>query len=90
LPEFFRNKSGFSVFKPWFLVPGVLGFFIVTGIPLAISRLGAFKGFLGIIAAQLVGGLLWDFIVDGSSVSSTKITGAILAITGAALVFSKA
>ena len=71
----------------WYLVPGLCGFFIVAGIPVAIDKVGAGKTFMGILLAQLIGGVAWDHIVGGEAVEWRQIAGVGAAALGAILMF---
>lgn len=85
LPEIFRQKETFTSVGVRHLIPGLLGFFIITCAPWAIERVGAVRVFIGIIAAQVVVSLLWDIFVDAVPVSPTRAVGAVLALVGALL-----
>lgn len=84
LPELFRPRSGWSYH--WKLIfPGLLAFGIITLAPWAISRAGATRVFVGIIAAQVVVSLFWDYWVEALPASPTRLAGAALALAGALL-----
>src|SRR4051812_44204258 len=86
LPEIFRDRGSFAHFLPWYFIPGVLGLVLVAGIPFAISELGALRVFVPLIAAQILGSILWDLKVEGLSVSFLRAAGSALALVGAVLV----
>lgn len=65
------------------LIPGVLGFFLVTGIPWAIGRWGASFVFVWIIGSQMTSGLLWDVFFESKSIQPLQLAGAGLSILGA-------
>jgi bacterial/archaeal transporter family-2 protein len=73
----------------WYLLPGLLGFCLVAGIPLAISRIGALKAFVLLIGAQLVGSLVWDAWVEARPVNVVRVAGAVISFLGAVLVSLK-
>lgn len=83
LPEIFHDKGSFRNIQWWYAVPGLLGFSLVAGIPLAISRLGALKVFVGLVAAQMVASLLWDAMVEQVPLNAYRIAGAVMAAGGA-------
>lgn len=84
LPELFRARSDWS--WQWkLLIPGSLAFVIITMAPWAISRAGATRVFIGIIAAQIVVSLLWDYWAEALPVSPSRMLGALLALAGALL-----
>jgi len=74
--------------QPWTwlgLLPGVLGFVIVAGLPAAIARSSAFLVIVVLIASQLVVSLLWDAAVEQQPLAWNRIVGVLLALAGAAL-----
>lgn len=87
VPEIFRERNPFlQGFRWWYLVPGVFGVCIVGGIPWAITRMGALKAFMGIIAAQLIVGIIWDAMVEQTPATMLRVAGAVLAFIGACMV----
>ncbi len=85
LPNMYRPVVGARAFAAYDVLPGLFGFFIIAAMPWAIERVGATRVFIGIIAAQLVVSLLWDFYVEGIRVSAWRIAGGALALAGTAL-----
>ena len=81
-PEFFQGGFDWQAFQWWMLIPGLCGFGVVLGIPWAIPQLGAAKVFVGIVAAQLVGGLIWDALVEGQSPTSVRLVGIVITLVG--------
>lgn len=86
LPPFFHLKPGLPGLSWWWLLPGLLGIGLVTGIPWAIARLGAFPVFLGILTGQLVLSVVWDAVVEQRPMTLVRLLGAALAMVGAWLV----
>lgn len=86
LPPFFHVRGGPGDIRGWWVFPGLCGLALVAGIPWAISRLGAFPVFLGILGGQLVMSLFWDALVEHHPVSPLRLLGAGLALLGAWLV----
>ena len=87
LPEIFRDPgTAFSNFSWWYLLPGLLGFSLVAGIPMALSRLGALQTFVVLIASQILASMAWDAFAEGKPVTLARVAGAVLAFLGAALV----
>lgn len=77
-----KTISGF----PWrAFLPGLLGFFIVATAPWAIEKMGATRVFIGIIVAQIVMSLLWDYFAESIPFSTSRLLGAGLALAGAIL-----
>lgn len=85
LPPIFRPVAGSRPLAAYDVVPGALGFLIIAGMPWAIERLGATRVFVGVIAAQLVVSLLWDYYVEDIRVSLFRVAGGALALAGTAL-----
>jgi uncharacterized membrane protein YdcZ (DUF606 family) len=85
LPELFRQKGNFTDYGWKTLLPGLFGFFIITTAPWAIDRAGAARVFIGIIVAQVLVSLLWDYYAESIPVSPTRLAGAALALAGALL-----
>ena len=81
-PEFFQGAFNWQAFRWWMLVPGFCGFGVVIGIPWAIPQLGAAKVFVGMVAAQLIGSLLWDMLVEGSSPTALRLAGVAVTFGG--------
>jgi transporter family-2 protein len=73
----------------WYVLPGLFGFCLVAGIPLAISRVGALKVFVLVIGAQLTASLLWDAWVEARPVNAVRVVGAAISCLGAVLVSLK-
>lgn len=67
------------------VIPGICGFLIVAGIPLAIYKVGALGAILVLIFSQILGGILWDYFVDGIAVSPMRIAGAVIVLAGVAI-----
>lgn len=84
LPDLFQQKIPFEVSWKYF-VPGVFGYLIILTAPYAIQKVGATRVFIGVIVAQIVVSMLWDFFAESIPFSSTKIVGAGLALAGALL-----
>lgn len=86
LPDLFQARGGLGDARWWWLLPGLCGFALVTCIPFAIPRLGAFPVFLGILVGQLAASLAWDAVMEGRPLTLTRVCGALLAVAAAALV----
>lgn len=76
-------------FQWWFLVPGVLGFCLVAGMPLAIARIGAFSAYAMLIAGQLITSLIWDAVVEGAPLTAVRGIGAALLVASAVMISIK-
>lgn len=85
LPEIFRPKGSMADFSVRYLVPGLCGFLLITLAPWAIQRAGATRVFIGIVVAQIVMSMLWDFLVEAIPFTPTRLVGALLAVAGAIL-----
>ncbi len=88
-PQFLPNGSALKggEFKWWFILPGICGFLLVTGIPAAIPKIGASGVFLSIIAGQLFFSLLWDIKVEQIEIEPQRVIGVLLALIGVFLSF---
>jgi len=72
-----------SSLKWWHFLPGFFGMAIIVFIPLSISKLGALNSFLILISSQILVSGLWDKLVEGMTLSWTRMLGASLALLGA-------
>lgn len=86
LPEFFRGAFRPGQLTWWMILPGLFGFMIIAGIPLAISKLGAARVFVAMVAAQMLTSMAWDTLVDHKPLSWTRVLGVALAIVSVLLV----
>ena|SRR3989344_3236256 len=84
-PELFKDKSAFTGFAWWYLLPGIFGFSLIFLVPVAIEKLGALNLFVALIASQLLGGAVWDYFMEGIPVTKARLAGAALAFAGALL-----
>ena len=86
LPEIFHLKAPITTYKWWFFIPAIFGFIIVAGMPFAISRLGAVKVTVGLIAAQMITSVCWDYFVSGISLNLLRFIGIIFSFISVALI----
>ncbi len=80
---FFPGKFSLSELKWWSILPGVFGFSIILGAPIAISKLGALNTFLIIVLSQIIVSGLWDQFVENIAISWTRVVGSIIVFLGA-------
>jgi transporter family-2 protein len=73
-------------FRAWWLLPGLIGFALVLGLPWAIERAGALATFVVLVAAQMLASTLWDRIAGGVPLSWPRVLGALCTVAGVALV----
>ncbi len=73
-------------FQWWYCLPGLFGFFLVTGLPCSISTLGSTTTFISVIAAQLITSVIWDHLTDGHPVTIQKLSAVALVMFGVVLV----
>ncbi len=85
-PAFFQVKADFITYKWWFIFPPIFGFLIVSGMPYAISEIGAVKVTVGLIAAQMITSVAWDYFVDNITLNPLKIGGIIFALLSVTLI----
>lgn len=83
------NKDKGHTFQWWYLIPGIIGFCFVFIIPLMIMEVGALPVFLGVIAGQILVGMIWDAYYENIPVNGVRIAGALLTFLGAMLVVWK-
>jgi uncharacterized membrane protein YdcZ (DUF606 family) len=85
LPDIFRPKGGFADFQWRYLATGLCGFLFITFTPWAVERAGAVRVFIGIVVAQIVVSMLWDYYAESLPLSTNRVLGALLALGGALL-----
>ena len=86
VPNILQIKAPLTTFKWWYVLPGLFGFAIVAGLPLAIYKLGAVKVTVGLIAAQMIVSVLWDIYVEKIPVNTPKVWGMIMAAASVGLI----
>jgi uncharacterized membrane protein YdcZ (DUF606 family) len=64
LPAAFNNVGDMSDFQTWWLLPGFFGLCVVMLIPWGIAKMGAFRMFATMIAAELVFSIMWDAMFE--------------------------
>ena len=84
----FSSHHDFSL-RWWYLLPGLIGFLLVFFLPLVIMKTGALPVFLGVIAGQIVAGILWDAYFEKIPVDAVRLAGALMTFAGAFLVLWK-
>lgn len=85
LPPLFTASNPAWKVPWWIIIPGLCGFGLVTGLPFAISKIGASATFLLLIGAQIIASLLWDMVIEKRQVGMVQLVGALLVLAGAAL-----
>jgi len=85
-PPIFHLKSQFTTYKWWFIFPPIFGFLIVAGMPFAFSKLGAVKVTVGLIAAQMLTSVVWDYWIEDITLNFYKILGIIFALLSMAMI----
>lgn len=70
----------------WYIIPGLCGFALVSGLPFAMARIGAVKVFIIVVASQIIASFAWDVLVDHRSVSPIRVIGSAVTIAGAVMV----
>lgn len=92
-PSYFSPKANLTLFfreaKWWYVFPGMMGFCFVMGLPILIGKIGAFKLFVILVAAQVTASILWDHFIEKISPSPLQILGAAFVLGGAVLVSFK-
>lgn len=80
-----RWSPDVSAFRAWWVVPGVVGFLIVLGLPWSVQRIGALSTFVALVGAQMLTSALWDHFAGGIPLSATRIAGALCSLAGVVL-----
>lgn len=83
VPLVLRPQTRFPTWHFYMLFPGLMGFIIICGIPVAINKLGALRVITVVIAVQLLVAALWDATVLGSPVPLKRLAGALITLAGA-------
>jgi transporter family-2 protein len=78
-----------AAWTPWYLVPGLLGTFVVFALVFGYSRVGAAAPTIGLIAGQILAAIALDVLQVGPSSRPPTLSGllgALLVAAGATLV----
>lgn len=81
-----RWQPDLGAFRWWWLLPGLVGFAIVLGLPWAVARIGALQTFVVLVGAQMVTSAVWDRFVEGIPFSTPRVAGAGFTVLGVWLV----
>ena len=74
-----------AAFRAWWLVPGLVGFLIVLGLPWSVQHIGALSTFVALVGAQMLASALWDRFATGIPLSPARIAGALCTVAGVVL-----
>jgi transporter family-2 protein len=92
-PEFFAPiyhiKAPIFTWRWYFIIPGILGFLIVSLLPWAFLELGAVKATILIVAAQMIFSVFWDISVEKLPINSSKIIGMVFVFIGTLFIVVK-
>jgi uncharacterized membrane protein YdcZ (DUF606 family) len=80
-----RTVADLGALRWWWLLPGLLGFALVTLLPWAAHHAGVQRVFVALVAAQVVGSLAWDAAFARIPVTPARAAGALLAIASVLL-----
>jgi uncharacterized membrane protein YdcZ (DUF606 family) len=84
VPELLRIPADPGSAMQWRgVATGLLGVFIVVGLPWAIAEFGALRSILVVLVAQIAASMIWDAMVEGIAVSPLRALGAVIALGGA-------
>lgn len=78
--ELFKLKATSFGFKWWYVLPSICGFIIITGIPFGISKMGAVKVTVLIVAGQMLTSIFWDMMVEKIPMNPMKGLGVFFSI----------
>lgn len=81
-PQFFQPGGSLEQFRLWWLLPGLFGFSLLTGLPYALDKMGALRVFVVLVASQVMTSLLWDATVEKIDITWPRLVGAGLALGG--------
>ncbi len=84
-PADFVIQGRLTDMKLWWVIPGLCGFMLVSGLVISISRIGALQTFVICIASQIFCGLLWDMLVEDKTVTALRLVGATFTLLGAVI-----
>lgn len=79
-PSFFSLKHSFTYFRWWYLIPGLITFFILLFFPSAMNELGAVKVTILVVAGQIIFSTFWDFFIENIAITLFKLLGIVFAI----------
>jgi transporter family-2 protein len=79
-PHFFQPGGDLGQFRLWWLLPGLFGFSLLTGLPYALAKLGALRVFVALVASQVLTSLIWDATVEKIDLTWPRLLGAGLAL----------
>ena len=85
-PDSFKLSPAFTQFKWWYFLPGLFGFLLVMGLPVAISHIGATKTFIYLIIAQMISSLIWDMMQESTPITLLRLSAILLAIVSVVLI----
>lgn len=85
----FRVNFDLSLWRWWWVLPGLFGAGIVFGLPWALQKLGALSMFVALVATQVCASAAWDHFVVGTALSTSRLIGAVLAVLGVVLASGK-
>lgn len=78
--DLFKLRESAIDFKWWYIIPSICGFLIITGIPFGISKIGAVKVTVLIVAGQMVSSIFWDIFVEKLPLNTMKGLGVLFSI----------
>lgn len=79
-PSFYVIKQPLNIFRWWYLIPGLITFFILLFFPKAMSELGAVKVTILVVAGQIIFSTFWDFFMENIPITLFKVLGILFAI----------
>ena len=83
------TTEALHTFKPWYLLPGLLGSFFVFASIMGYQRVGAAATIATLVASQLIAGLVADSFRSGDAtfrIEPGSLLGAVLLMVGAVLI----
>lgn len=83
-PSYFRINAPLSSYKWWYLLPGMFGFIIISGLPIGMIKLGGIKTTVLIIVAQMITSIIWDVTVEKLPMNTLKSLGLLFSLVAVA------
>jgi len=79
-PAIFLIKSG--SFYWWYILPGLMGLALVTGLPIMIRNFGAFSTIMAFLTGQIFTSFLYDAFTQSHSLSFSRFAALFCALLG--------
>lgn len=81
----YYNPSGFKNLSDWqwyYLIPGLLGFLVILGLPQSIGKIGVPQTFLVFVTSQIIFSCGYEYFILHQDINIKKWLGAIVSLIG--------